>query len=368
MGGQVVSREAEVEALNRVSASHFTWSEARQRLHVALKDADDHDGPAPVAELQVDYATQKDLVGEVVAFVRSCAPGGPDVEGLAGAAFVLALFQAASGDDVERELAELDAALTDWWPALAAWTPDQGDHPPRPRSETFEQIVDAATNWIECLDERETDLWVKSLAAQGAEVTRTFTPNGSVLRAHLPTAQPVAGRVPEAIGTVHRDGSLGAHLGRMWRPPLCVVARTRAGDVDLLSTHWTAGRAWRDAHKARLGIEPSGWVEVREWTLRGYKLVDVMPWLDPARETDDGGEFVYGVLDKGDPTPSGATTHMVGVIGAVRPESRGWSIMVRDNDSDAFRVPRLLEFSYLTWAEATAGVQKIFDRQLDRSS
>lgn len=363
-----MSREAEVEALNRVSASHFSWSEAQQRLHVAMKAADDQDGPAPVAELQADYAAQKDLVRDVVAFVDSCGPGGPDVEGLAGAAFILALFQAASVDGVERELAEFDAAMTGWWPALAAWTPDHGDHPPRPRSDTFDRIVDAANNWIECLDERETDLWARSLAAQGAEVTRTFTPTGSVLQAHLPLAQRAEGSTPEAIGTVRRDGSLGAHLGRMWRAPLRVVARTRAGEVDLLATHWTAGRAWRDAHKARLGIEPSGWVEVWEWTFRGYKLVDVMPWLDPARETDDGGEFVYGVLDQGDTTPSGATTHMVGVIGVIRPESRGWSIMVRDKDNDTFHVPRLLEFSYLTWAEATAGVRKLFDRQVDRSS
>lgn len=363
-----MSREAEVDALNRVSASHFSWSEAQQRLHVAMKAADDQDGPAPMAELQADYAAQRDLVRDVVAFVDSCGPGGPDVDGLAGAAFILALFQAASVDGVERELAAFDAAMTGWWPALAAWTPDHGDHPPRPRSDTFDRIVDAANNWIECLDERETDLWARSLAAQGAEVTRTFTPTGSVLQAHLPLAQRAEGSTPEAIGTVRRDGSLGAHLGRVWRAPLRVVARTRAGEVDLLATHWTAGRAWRDAHKARLGIEPSGWVEVWERTFRGYKLVDVMPWLDPARETDDGGEFVYGVLDQGDTTPSGATTHMVGVIGAIRPASRGWSIMVLDKDTDTFRVPRLLEFSYLTWAEATAGVQKIFGRQVDRSS
>lgn len=65
-----MSREVEVEALNRVSASHYSWSEARQLLHVALKAADDQNGPAPVAELQADYLAQKALVRDVVAFVE----------------------------------------------------------------------------------------------------------------------------------------------------------------------------------------------------------------------------------------------------------------------------------------------------------
>ncbi|MDV7193310.1 hypothetical protein [Mycolicibacterium fortuitum] len=359
-----MSREAVLDALRHVANIHQASVEVQRLLHVAMKAASDNNDPAPVAELQADYLAQRDLAHAAVTFANSCPPGGPDLDGLAGSAFILALFQAATADGVEQELAEFDTAMTAWWPTLAAWSAEDGDPPPRPHNATFERIINAADNWIECLTERENDAMAECLAAQGVEVTRTFTPTASVLQAQFPPVHREKGCTPEPIGTVHRDDPLATHLRRtLLRQPLRVMSHSRDDEVELVSTHWTARSAWRAAHKARLSIEPGSWIELWEATLRGHMLLDVIPWLNPDNVADDGSELVFGVLHRGGKTASGTYINSVGVIGAIKPDSRGWTIMVRDKGTDDFRAPRLRELAYSTWAEANAGVQAVFDRK-----
>lgn len=56
----------------------------------------------------------------------------------------------------------------------------------------------------------------RSPGAAGCSVSAVFRINGSVTTVRR-----------RRVGTVRRDGSLGAHLGRVWRPPLRVVSRSR---------------------------------------------------------------------------------------------------------------------------------------------
>lgn len=360
-----MSRESEIDALDRVLKCHQDCAEADRQLHAAMRVASDTSGPPPIAQLRSDYEAQRELTRAVFAYVADCGPDGPDVDGLVGSAFVLALFQAGSANGAQRELAELDTAMEGWWPALETTFFTSPGPPPRPHSDALNRIIGAADNWVECIEEHEHDQWAAAFAARGAKVSRTFSQDASVIHAEFrPPADPDACR-PEEVGTVRRDGSLSTHLGRWFRPAFRAQTKTSRGEATVLSTHWTAGGAWRSAHKARTTIAPNSWIELWEWTFHGDKLVDVLPWLDSEHLTDEGFALVMGVLSSGDPRPDGSVTQTIGAIGAVNPASRGWMILVRDKGTDIFRAPRLRECGYPTLVEAEAAVQAIFDRQTD---
>lgn len=356
--------DPQVDALRHVAACYRRWGAAHHLLDVALEAAANSAGPPPIAELQSDYLAQKDVVRAALEFADTCAPNGPELTGLSGPAFVLALFMAAKDSSAPGALADLDTAMAGWWQALATVPSVNSAHPPRPSSAPFNRTTDAANNWIESLAEHETDVMIDQAISQGAKVTRIFTPTVSAIRAEYPPLPRELGQVPDPIGTLDRDGSLAGHLARMWRAPLRAVSRNNFGQVDVLSTHWTGGSAWRAAHKARLAIDPKAWIELWEWTFRGYKLVDVLPFLDPSEITDDDHELVHGILDPGNRSDDdGPFFHSMGVIGLVRPSSRGWTIAVRVKGTDEFRHPPLFESYPRTLATAKASIQELYDRQ-----
>lgn len=360
-----VSDDQQVEALNQLVGRYATWLHAQERLHREMSHASDTSGPLPVEALQADFAAQRDLTRGAVAFARTCGSQGPDPDGAAGPAFVHALYQASAGPGVEAELDELDDAMGAWWPLLRVWTPAKGQPPPRPDSDAHRRILDALTNWREFLDERANDWLIESLASEGAEVTQSLVrdADGAVMtyttaRLDLgPRDDEQAGHPPPPVGTLRRDGALAGHLAGLWRPPLQVLARGRDGQTRPLSVHWSASRAYRSAHHARTEITPQSWVELWEWTFRGFKLLDSLPWMDSSDVDDNGDGLIFGVLgQRGDIAD-------VGVIGVIRPGSRGWSIMVRDQRAETFRTPRLRDWIYLTRAQAIAGVEKLFESQ-----
>lgn len=361
-----MSTDAQVEALVRVAERYEDWADASRQLEVALEAASDKADPPPIAALKTDYAAQRALTRAVLAFAAACEPDGPELDGLIGPAFVLGLYQAGTAARVRAELADLDTAMAGWWQAVATVATVQALPPARPQNAAFSRIIDAASDWRDCVAEHETDQMQTRLTDQGATVTRFLTPTMSGFHAQItldPAVPRDKGPEPEAIGTVRRDSSLGGHLSRFWRPPLHIVVRGGTGDVDVLSTHWTGGSAWKAAHKARLSIDPQAWIELREWTFRGYKLVDVLPYLDSAEVTEDGSQLVFGVVDPDGARDGGTTTYSIGVIGAVTPSSRGWMIAVRVRGGDELRQPRLFDSFYPTLEKATAGVQELYDSQ-----
>lgn len=235
--------------------------------------ASDRYGPLPVDALQADFGAQRDLTRRAVAFARMCGSQGPELDGVAGPAFVHALYQAAAVPGIEADLDELDDAMGAWWPLLHRWTPGTGEPPPRPRSAAHDRILDALNNWWEFLDERANDWLAESLAGEGAEVTRSIVrdADGTVrtyTSARLdfePDDDQDAVYTPPPIGTVRRDGALARHLGGLWRPPLQVLARGHDGQARQLSAYWSAARAYRSAHQARTEITPRIWIELWEW-------------------------------------------------------------------------------------------------------
>ena len=362
-----VSDHRQLEALNRLAASYEAWRQAQQRLHQEMAQASTTAGPPPVPALEADFAAQRDLTSGAVAFARTCGPQGPDLTAVAGPAFVHALYQAAAVPDVEAELNALDDAMRTWWPLLRTWTPADGDPPPRPRSAAQERILDALTNWLEFLDDRAHDQMLDSLAGEGAEITRSFVrdTDGSVTthtsaRLNIgPHDDQEVGHTPPPVGTRRRDAGVAGHLAGLWRPPLQVRVCGRDGQSRPLSAHWSAARAYRNAHQARTEITPGSWIELWEWRIRGRELLDLMPWMDPSEVASNGDELIYGVLDQ-----TGNMSN-VGVIGTIRPMSRGWTVTVRDRSSETFQTPRFRDAIYPTRAQAMAGIATLFERLRD---
>jgi hypothetical protein len=361
-----VNDQRQVEALNQVLSRYETWRQANERLHQEMSHASRTSAPSPVPALQADFTAQRDLTRAAIDFATTCGTQGPDLTAVAGPAFVHALYQAAAVPDVEAELNELDDAMRTWWPLLRTWTPADGDPPPRPRSAAQERILDALTNWREFLDDQAHDQMLDSLADQGAKITRSFVrdADGSMTTytsAQLNIAPPEEqepGHAPPPVGTLRRDG-LSGHLAGLWRPPLQVRVCGRDGQSRPLSAHWSAARAYRNAHQARTEITPGSWIELWEWRIRGLELLDLMPWMDPSEVASNGDELIYGVLDQ-----TGNMSN-VGVIGTIRPMSRGWTVTVRDRSSETFQTPRFRDAIYPTRAQAMAGIATLFERLRD---
>lgn len=355
----------QTEALDQVASRYEVWRRAQEHLHQEISRVSGASGPPPVAALQADFTAQRDLTRAAVAYARTCGPHGPDPDAIHGPAFAQALYQAATALDAEAELDAFDDAMAAWWPQLQDWTSTVGSPPRRPRCALHDRILDALTNWWEFLDDQANDRLMDSLAGEGAEVTRTFVrgPDGSVttvMSARLdigPGSDKGERWTPPPVGTLRRDTVALRHLAGLWRPPMQVLACGRDGYTRLLSAHWSGTRAYRHAHQARTDVPVHGWIELWEWTFRGFKLLDSLPWIDGSAVATNGDELVYGVLDRqGDIAD-------IGVIGTISPLARGWSITVRDPGADTFWKPRFREWSYLTRTEAITAVEELFDRQ-----
>ena len=77
--------------------------------------------------LCADFDAQLDVTLAAVEFAKVCPAEGPDLDGLPGAAFVLALYQVVTE---EPGLGDKLATLTRRWNLPAQWGPRR----PRPRS------------------------------------------------------------------------------------------------------------------------------------------------------------------------------------------------------------------------------------------
>ena len=81
-------RGAEVEALGAVQAAYERWAEASRALDEQMAAAAERQASPPVEALRTDFEAQLDVSRAVIAFAKACPADGPDLDGLAGAAFV----------------------------------------------------------------------------------------------------------------------------------------------------------------------------------------------------------------------------------------------------------------------------------------
>jgi len=87
-----MSRKREVEALDAHLTSFERWVDTDRYLHEQMATAEAEHAGAPIEALCADFDAQLDVTRTAIAFAKVCPPDGPDLDGLAGAAFVLALY------------------------------------------------------------------------------------------------------------------------------------------------------------------------------------------------------------------------------------------------------------------------------------
>ena len=211
--GALVSNAAEVAALEKIGQLYARWGEVHAALSEQMKTASDTGASPPVEALRDDFQSGVAVVRAAIEFGRVCSVGGPDLEGLAGRAFVQALYQSARDTDLlAGELEALEAEFADWLPRVGAWTPAAGAAPPRPTRPGYSAVLAAVDGWQDCLWENEHDRLIQ-LVAGDRPVTKTVgvTEDGRIIQ--------------KATVSFSRDDDFdaapsgGSWWSRLWRRP-----------------------------------------------------------------------------------------------------------------------------------------------------
>ena len=179
-----MSNTAEVAALEKVGQLYAQWGEVNAALNEQMKTASDTGASPPVEALRDDFQSGVAVVRAAIEFGQVCSAGGPDLEGLAGRAFVQALYQ--SVRDAQRLVGELEALeveFAQWLPLIGAWTPPAGAPPPRPTCPGHSAVLAAVNGWQDCLWENEHDRLIKFVAGD-RPVTKTvgMTDDGRIVQ------------------------------------------------------------------------------------------------------------------------------------------------------------------------------------------
>jgi hypothetical protein len=122
----------------------------------------------PVAVMEVDFVAQLAVSRAVLAFAQACPRGGPDLVGVAGAAFVQAIFQAAT-PELAGELEALEPDWVAWLPTVRDWTPDSGQPPAPPAAPLHAHVLDTVDAWGGFAQDQMRDQLVDLLASAGGQ-------------------------------------------------------------------------------------------------------------------------------------------------------------------------------------------------------
>lgn len=179
-----MSNAAEVAALDAVRDAYARWGEVNADLNEQMASAAATESSPPVEVLRNDFEAGVAVVRAAIEFGRVCPSGGPDLDGLAGKAFVQALYQAVRDTDgLAEELQALEAEFDGWLPRIGAWTPTAGAPPPRPSRPGHSAVLAAVDNWQDCLYENEHDRLIKLVAGdRPVEKTAWVTDDGRIVQ------------------------------------------------------------------------------------------------------------------------------------------------------------------------------------------
>lgn len=217
-------REAEVTELGAIDDAYRRWTVANNQLQQMVGEAAEHHAGAPVDALSADFEASLAVTRAVINFADVCRAGGPDVDGVPGAAFVQALYQVVvTQPALEQELAQLGLRWESWISRIGGWRPEHGTLPARPVSAAHSRVLAAVDDWWGFGADRRHDHLVQALAAPGQHVTESLTtgPNGVLTRSSVfehdeqPTATAGPGsRRPRAWLSAllrYRGGRRGGH-------------------------------------------------------------------------------------------------------------------------------------------------------------
>lgn len=386
-----MSRTAETDALSLVLAAYSHWGDVNFELHEQMRVAEDTEVPAPTKALAVDLAARIQVTRAVIIFAEACPPEGPDTDGLAGAAYLIALHrivteELASG--LKGELSKYEREGLQWTEELKTWVPG-GDTPPaaRPSLPSHDRVLEAAGLYCAHVQEslgdhlreglkewgRENDREVTETTAIGSggefihETSVRFAPPDLDEQDIAPDLAPE----PEP-GTVRRWSNIGfvSHIkaGR-GRPWLVAKRDRRSSDWGTaISYHWRGSVAFKAAQLARTEITIREAIDIYEMDFLGWRLLDSLSILSSENVTEDGSEVLWGT-DSGEEIREEKIYNLI-PIALIRPVSAGWTIRVRSIvDPDQYLQPkRLRDTLYLTHAEAAEGARRIRKLWLDEAA
>lgn len=386
-----MSRTAETDALSLVLEACSEWGDADRELHAQMRVASDTEGPMPADALAADFAARIRVTRAAINFAEVCPPDGPDTDGLAGAAYVIALHRIATEElasGLKDELSRYEHDGLQWTEELKKWVPGS-DTPPaaRPSLPSYGRVLDAADMYYAHMQENFDDDLREGLKAwglaNGRDVTETTSigPDGQLIHTTslrgLPL-EPVGDDEAEELvpepepGTVRRWSSIGfvphikAGRGRHW-----LVAKRDRSSAEwgiAVSYHWRGSTAFKAAQQARAEITMREAIDIYELDFLGWRLRDSLPILFPENVAEDGSEVLWGTKNGEEIREHG--TYSMTPIALIRPVSGEWMIFVRSvGGPDQFLKPKKLRDTfYRTHAEAAEGARRIRRMWLDEAA
>lgn len=150
-------RDGQQQALSRIGQAYQRCLHASEQLDRLVDEASENCTSPPVVALQADFDAQIAVTREVKEFAVRGQDAGPDLDEVPGAAFVLAMYQAATALPAD-ELEALSDAFQAWLADVSRWTPAHIAMPPtRPVSPAHNHVLATVSEWWEFHHERMHD-------------------------------------------------------------------------------------------------------------------------------------------------------------------------------------------------------------------
>jgi hypothetical protein len=166
-------RDVEQQVLAHIAEAYQRYQHAGEQLERAIDEASANGAAPPVDALRIDFDAQLAVTDSAIAFAALCAPEGPDLDDVPGAAFVLAMHQAGAAMGA-GELEGLARSFEAWLADLRRWTPAHiAMPPPRPMSPGHSHVLATVGQWWVFHHERMHDEVVAMLATATAQAGAT---------------------------------------------------------------------------------------------------------------------------------------------------------------------------------------------------
>lgn len=316
-----------------------SWSSMHDRITEGT--GSDPDKPVRSSDLRNMVSEEIEVSRAVLRFAQTSPPDGPEVTGLRGSGYVLALYRIAHEElsaDLEPRLADYTTAINQWFDLhgdLPIHEPTSTPSPQRPRGHI--RIQEAMANLLSHLREDSAQKMLDAFAAggtiAGGDVERHFavTPGGGTIstasvrfaanddgattHAATKSTQPIGAILPPARGQFRH---LLQQLHTRWLVEHSLHDRSSSDEPD--SAHYRGSTAYRTAHHDRVHVHPGATVNIYRWNRRGWQLRETLsPLVGGHDTTEDGSELIRD-------------QHTAEPVAILRPYRTSWIVLIRSLD------------------------------------
>lgn len=385
----------ERDALQAHSTAYREWGRSRATLKEVVSSRDSKPRQLKALEINAmaaEFEASRETVRTAIEYVNACSALGPDIEGLVGSAFVVALVQAVREElacSLGEDLGDLASAQDQWLSEAAVWVPSSGDPfaPARPSTPvSIRRVYAAARDLDEHRRERARESLIAGFAETGRPQGLEVREKAAVYRDSLtrqiteigfgrdePHQIEAADETSEVTGLAMMPGDKWPSTGfsgflEHWREGskgswrvLCRNELSIEFGVEL-SSHRRGVDAFEAAHRARQHIDRDAVIDIVEWRTSGWLLCDTMPALS-SDEVDEksGAEVIFGYRVDEESLFDGATLIESYPVALLLPFHAGWQILVASPvEPEVFECPTTMKDAlYGTRMAAIAGVRSL---------